>query len=72
MSGGRKLARSVFVRAEGTEGRWYHAGETVPASEAKSITNPNVWEKDSDGETEDREVAKAPAKKATRSSATGE
>lgn len=70
----RKVTTSVFVRPEGGEGQWFHAGDTVPADLAATITNPRVWATDeADESTEDtKATAKAPAKKAARSSAPAE
>lgn len=67
---GRKLTVSVFIRPEdGSEGRWYLAGDEVPAEVAKTVSNPDVWADSEPASTEDQGAAKAPAKKAAASAA---
>jgi hypothetical protein len=70
----RKLRTSVFVRPKDGEGAWYHAGDTVPAELASTITNPRVWADDEADEStaDNKATAKAPAKKAARPAAPAE
>lgn len=71
----RTLKTSVFVTPKDGEGRWFHAGDQVPAELADTIKNPRVWaDNEADESTADDKATatKAPAKKAARSAAPAE
>lgn len=58
----RKLTTHVWV-----DGNWYGPDSEVPASVAKQITNPKVWDgEDDEPEESGPEVLERPAGKASR------